>query len=471
MYKTLTSLLGSIADPVSAETRTILRKARNNLPRKFHTNNQFIGRQYAGCGATIGVMPRCDFACRGCYLNHDANRTPAEPVEGIKHQLRTIRDWLGESGNVQITDGEATLRPVAELVEIIRYAREIGLVPMLMTHGDSFRKSPQLLSRLVVEGGLSELSIHIDTTQRGRMGSQYRYAESEQSLAPLRDEFAEIIRAVRRETGKSLEVATTVTVTQDNIKEIPEIVRWVSNNADAFKMISFQPLAQVGRTDSELAGAGSVDKLWAQIAAGLNSDSGSDNQLVDQLAHFGHPDCTNFVQGLVVIQADNQPIFHPLFRPDDTRAINLLRQCFDRFGGVGFRLGSRWQKTSRAIGLLVRNPKFFLMSVIPFAWQYFATLHPQGPLHLLFLYLRAKVRINYLNIVSHHFMNRQETETPLGRERLDACVFKVPINGKLVSMCEVNALGIREQYYASIDSSNSSPKRNIRQTNIAISEA
>ena len=72
---------------------------------------------------------------------------------------------------MQLTDGEVTLRPADELIELIRYARAIGLVPMLMTHGEAFRRRPELLPRLMAEGGLSEISIHIDTTQRGRRGA------------------------------------------------------------------------------------------------------------------------------------------------------------------------------------------------------------------------------------------------------------------------------------------------------------
>jgi hypothetical protein len=47
-------------------------------------------------------------------------------------------------------------------------------------------------------------------------------------------------------------------------------------------------------------------------------------------------------------------------------------------------------------------------------------------------------------------MSRDELETPLGRERLAHCVFHVPVDGELVSMCEVNALGVRERYYAQL---------------------
>ncbi len=459
MYKTLISLLANLTDPVSVETREKLRRAKSKIPQKFHTDGQAIGQQYAGCGATIGTMPRCDFACRGCYLNASANGTPAESVEGIKKQLTTIRDWLGEGGNVQITDGEATLRPTEELVDIIQYATQIGLVPMLMTHGDSFRRSPGLLKHLVLVAGLSEVSIHIDTTQRGRSGKAYKHANSEHALMPLRDEFAEIIRRVRRETGKPLKAATTVTVTDNNIAQIPAIVRWLCQNADAFRLISFQPLAQVGRTDNKLGGVSSIEYLWSQIAVGLGNELKSSNSKNDHILSFGHPDCTRFSQGLVVKIGHQPPVFKPLFPLDDAKATVFINQFFDRFGGVSFRLGSRWQKIYRGLSCLGHDPKFVLFSLIPFAWRTIAALDPRGPLHLMLLWLGGKVRINYLNIVSHHFMSRPEIETSLGQERLHACVFKVPINGSLVSMCEVNALGIREQYYASLGRAESSSKR------------
>lgn len=214
--------------PVSNETRQLLQIAWERLPQRLRTSHQFLGRQYAGCGATIGAMPRCDFACRGCYLGIEANHIPALSVEELKRQLRRIRAWLGEGGNVQLTDGEVMLRPEAEVIELLQYARAIGLVPMLMTHGDMFRRRPELLKRLMAEGGLTEVSIHIDTTQRGRRGQAYKQATREEALLPLRDEFAAIIRRVRRETGLTLDAATTFTVTRENLVGVPAGDRMVS---------------------------------------------------------------------------------------------------------------------------------------------------------------------------------------------------------------------------------------------------
>ena len=61
---------------------------------------------------------------------------------------------------------------------------------------------------------------------------------------------------------------------------------------------------------------------------------------------------------------------------------------------------------------------------------------------------RGRVRINGFSVVSHHFMSREELASPIGQERLASCAFKVPVDGRMVSMCEVNAAGVREAFYA-----------------------
>jgi hypothetical protein len=47
-------------------------------------------------------------------------------------------------------------------------------------------------------------------------------------------------------------------------------------------------------------------------------------------------------------------------------------------------------------------------------------------------------------------MTRDELSTPLGRERVASCAFRVPLGGSMVSMCEVNALGLRDRFYQKI---------------------
>ena len=407
------------------EARAGLASTWKELPERFHGPTQFLGRQYVGCGATIGAMPQCDFSCAGCYLNARANQAKPTSVAELKDQLGRIRSWLGPAGNVQITDGEVTLRREAELIEVIAYARAIGLVPMLMTHGETFRRRPGLLERLMERSGLTEISIHIDILQRGRR-DEYARARTEADLDGLRTEFAHLIRAARARTGRRLEAASTVTVARKNLAGVAGVVGWFLGNADAFKMVSFQPLAQVGRTDPAQEGV-DPDELWLRIAEGTG-----DQELRRGEGWLGHPECSRFVQGLAV-RRRRGVAFVPLYRRDRPEEMRLLDELLQRLGGTSFRLDSRARALRRASRILLRHGGFVLLRLLP---------------HLVKLLSRAgSFKANYLCIVSHHFMSSGELATPKGQERLAACAFRVPVNGSLQPMCAVNALGLREAYY------------------------
>jgi hypothetical protein len=409
----------------TAEGRALLAAAWAALPPALRLPTQFLGRQYVGCGAVIGAMPRCDFTCTGCYLGADANHVRPRPLAEVTAQIDALRAWLGPAGNLQLTDGELTLRAEDDVVALIRHARTVGLVPMLMTHGETLRRKPGLLERLMLRGGLTEISIHVDTTMRGRR-DRFAGARTEAELDELRDEFADLVRSARRRTRRRLEAASTVTVTRHNLDAIPGIVRWFLCNADAFKMVSFQPLAAVGRTDRGLEGV-SAEALWARIAEGVG-----DPEIARGEGYLGHPACSRFVQGLVG-RRGGAPVFVPLYRRDRPADMALLAELTRRFGGTSFRLDDRRRALARGASIVARHGAFLARRVLPHAWR---VVRRSGTL-----------RPRYLCLVSHHFMSAAETMTPLGRERLAACAFRVPIDGRLESMCAVNALGLREAYY------------------------
>jgi hypothetical protein len=413
------------ANGEAAEARAVLAAAWSALPPELRLPTQFLGRHYAGCAATIGAMPRCDFTCSGCYLGRDANRARPRAVEEIDGQMRLVRSWLGPGGNLQITDGEVTLRPEAELIELLVGARARGLVPMVMTHGETFRRRPGLLERLMLRGGLTEVSFHVDTTMRGRRDG-WSAARTERELNGLREEFAAMVRRARRSTGRRLDAASTLTVTRDNLDEVPAVMRWFLSNADAFKMVSFQPLAAVGRTEAALRGVTAAE-LWERIASGA-----CNSELSLGEGYLGHPACSRFVQGLVG-RRDGQPVLVPLYRTDRPDEMRFLSELLDRLGGTSFRLRRRLPSLARAAGALARHAPFLLAHGVPHLWR---------------LARRARtLRRRYFCVVSHHFMSAAETATPLGQERLRACAFRVPIDGRLEPMCAVNALGLRDAFY------------------------
>ncbi|HZF67413.1 MAG TPA: radical SAM protein, partial [Gemmatirosa sp.] len=435
--------------PVGDEARRLLAANWDGLAPAMQVPQQMFGRQGNGCGATIGAMPRCDFACRGCYLGAEANRVPAESVEAVKAQMRRLRPVLGHAGNLQLTDGEVTLRPEAEVIELLRYAQSLGLIPMLMTHGDSFRRRPGLLERLMVDGGLAEVSIHVDTTQRGRLGERWRQATSEAELNPLREEFATMVRTAQRATGRVLRAATTMTVTRDNLDGVTDVVRWLASHADAFRLISFQPIAQVGRTEEGFGGGVSVEALWDRVAEGLGVEGGA-ARMARMGVWFGHEACNRMVNGVVVREAGAPPRYHALRDADDATDVRVVDGFLQRFGGVSFRLDSPAELVARCAGVARAAPRFVFGNLLPYARHWLRRVGGGSAARGAWRLATERATATPLVLVSHHFMSRAELETPLGRERLAHCVFHVPIDGELVSMCEVNALGVRERYYAQL---------------------
>jgi hypothetical protein len=432
-------------DPATAEKRAILEERWAGLDPALRLPGQGLGQKATGCGATIGIQPRCDFACTGCYLGREANDVPAMSTEAVLRQLDELRRWLGPKSNVQVTDGEVTLRPVEELTEILRYARSIGIVPMVMTHGDNLRRRPGLLERLMTEGCLTEVSIHIDITQRGRDG--YKAPKSELELMPLRDEFAAMIREARRRTGRPLRAAMTLTVTQDNLPQIADVVRWLVRNRDAFGLVSFQPLAQVGRTRKSQRGVTATD-LWHEVGR-ATSDFGLPLHGAGPM-HFGHTECTRFVPLLALERPGEEPRLFQGIR-DEPEDVAVMSEFFAHgLGGMAFRDDLPLEKAARFLGMVRTAPGW----VFGRARRWIdarARAEAGMPLSRLVLDgLRGRLRIDGLTVTSHHFMSPQELQTPVGQDRLAACVFRLPYKGEMVPMCQMNADGVRERFYAEI---------------------
>lgn len=451
------SFVEALRAPVLAESRALLQKNWRTLPLALQTPHQMFGRQGNGCGATIGAMPRCDFACRGCYLGEGANKIPAQAVEAIKAQMRTLRPVLGPAGNLQLTDGEVSLRPVEEVIELLQYARSLDLIPMLMTHGDTFRRNTGLLRRLVTEGNLTELSIHIDTTQRGRVGA-WRHATREAELNGLRAEFGAMLRQVRKDTGVPVRAATTMTVTPENIGGVADVVQWLQQHPDDFFMISFQPIAQVGRTEDGLGDSVDVEHLWREIARGLYGDDAPSSvaRLLSGQKWLGHPGCNRFVHGLFATRRTRTPepsvhaTFHPVRQQGDAVDERVVDGFLSRFGGLSFRRDRRAVACARALGVFLKDPQFVGRSLLPYARHWLRRFDGVSSWRALRDMLNGSLSVHGFLFVSHHFMSRAQLETPIGQERVAHCVFQVPIHGTLMSMCEVNAMGIREAYYADI---------------------
>ena len=421
---------------MSARGKERLTAARwDSLAPELRTPQQVAGRAYVACGATHGVMEACNYACTACYLSDLAQRTRPAPFEEVQQQLVTLREQLGPGGKVQITSGEVTLLPLERLGRIVAYAREIGLDPMVFTNGERFTDDPSYLERLVREYGLEKVSIHVDATQRGRRG--YRQGADETTLHAVRDHYAGMIRDVRRRTGRTLHAAHTVTVTADNLDDVPGIVAWMLDNVDAFRMVSFQPVAEVGRTRDRRDDGHDADDLWARVGHGVG------RRLNRHAMHFGHPDC-NIVCPLIVVSCGGRHAVIESVREGHRFDLWTMRRVIETFGGMR-RVGSSLRhRITRNVRAALSSPDLLAAAPVYALYRLWGERRWLPRLVLNLLRLRLP-QIRPLAIIVHRFMSPDELDTARGRERLEACTFKLPVDGQLVSMCTMNASGLRRE--------------------------
>jgi len=453
MFENLRNTLSEIRRPISVEKQQLLDDRWEQLPESLKTDWQVLGRHLVHCSYLLGPS-YCSFGCSHCYLPANANRVPLPTLDEMKAQIDANRRLQGPDTGIQITGGDVVDaywragRP-EELVEIVRYACDAGLVPMLMTHGQILLDNPEYFEQLVSRGGLRKVAIHIDVTQAGRPGFRIRSVRRESDLHPLRESFVDSILKVQRATGVQLSAALTVTVTERNLEGVSEILEWLAGDLrhlEAFGMVSFQTEADVGRTQMASA-AVRPESVMAAIESTYDIEFGKRNIWV------GDPDCSRFTTVLVRASDVSAPAAFKVMNliPDCPSTRRFLKKTLDVFGGVGSSGENRRRAAALRAGRLVRHPGWVL-SAIAFGLR--EITRGRAPFAFVLGYLTRSARP--LTIVMHNFMSTemiQEGGESVER-RLDACAFKgaVRSNGEWVSvpMCSMNALDRESLYEAKI---------------------
>lgn len=432
-----------LRNPVGEEKRALLRERWASLPPALQTPWQVVGRHHVHCGYTLGPS-YCAFGCSHCYLPSNANRVPLPSLDEMKAQIDANRRLLGRDGAIQITGGDVLdaywrADRADELIQVVRYANDAGVVPMVMTHGQKLLEHPDYLARLMVEGGLRKVAVHIDLTQAGRPGFPRKQLRTEADLHPLRSSFVALVQRARRETGRPLALAHTMTVTADNLEGVGEVVRWlVADRArlDVFRMLSLQPEADVGRTRMGDGPAASPEAVWQQVCDAVGTPLSRDN------LWFGDPQCSSMATMLV--RGHGKPVVDVI--PADSAGRAFWPVVLDVFRGVGSRGERDVEANVQRLALLARGPR-----VIPAAVRFAFHLLRRHGLGLVADALRGRVRP--FNVVMHNFMSAEEvrSNTDEVQQRLAACSFRGAVlrdgDWQAVPMCSMN-VDEREVHYA-----------------------
>lgn len=434
--------------PIAGEKNDLLKKRWKSLPPELKLPNQISGQHLTHCGFTLGAS-YCSFHCTHCYLPKNANQVPIPSLAQMKEQIDANRRMQGPGGGLQITGGDVAdaywrSGRADELVEVIRYATATGLVPMLMTHGQTLLEHPEFLEKLMVEGGLKQVAIHVDMTQAGRHGYPIGRVKSEADLHPIREAFTQLAIMLRAKTGQTLEFAHNCTVTERNIEFIPQIVGWMLEKPERshiWRMLSFQPEADTGRTLFSKHPV-TPTRVWEKLCEGTG------HALEKDATVFGHPDCNSWAPLLI---SRSTGASYPLVPRDDPGFRGILADFLKNVGGLSLVTDDHGTAPFRLAGVLTQNP---LLAARVF---FHATrLVVTGKIPWPFVRDLMRGEVHVLNVGMHNFMDAAQVKNadkdPVVRARLDACVFKGAVKNtetgeyEEVPMCSMNQQKWTEVY-------------------------
>lgn len=373
-----------------------LQVTRNRLG-DLNRPNQFLGsRNPIGC-VSLEISQRCNLDCSLCYLSENSQDVLDLPLPELFRRLEEIRRSFGVGTNVQISGGEPTLRKRPELVQLVRYARRLGLHPALFTNGIAC--SRDLLIELS-DNGLSDVAFHVDLTQH-RTG----YA-TEKDLNAVRLEYIERVR------GLPLMVIFNTTVFGDNFFEVPELVRFFIDHSDVVGLASFQIQADTGRGELRGRPGGiGLQTVREKINAGAGSVLPWDAILI------GHPKCHSYAPALAV----HDKAFGLADDPD------LITGFFKQFGHIQHdRRQSAGMIARTYFKAMMRQPGWLMRAmgrVLPKLWSMRKTLWA------------ARGRVRPISFFVQNFMHADH----LDPERIEACSFMVMTPDGPMSMCAHNA--------------------------------
>ena len=382
-----------------AELTRLLDAKLRSFDAPYVTPRQILGRRStAGCVA-LEITQRCNLDCTLCYLSDYSESVPDPPLDELKRKADNIKRLFGVQTNVQITGGDPTLRKRDELVEIVRYVASIGLNPALFTNG--IRASRDLLAELR-SVGLVDVAFHVDVTQE-RKGYT-----SELQLNEIRDEY------LARARGLGLAVIFNTTVCDENLDEIPDLVRYFVGKAGELGMCSFQMQADTGRGILHRRGVALTKQHMRQLI-----DDACGTKINWDHVLIGHPDCHNIGYALVVGGREVIDLF------DDPQIVERFLADFatvplDRSDVVRSALAV-------AHHIFTQKP----------AWLGFGH---KFALRLVGKLARAMIRTRSLHVgkLSFFMQNFQDADA-LDPARIKHCSFYVATRDGAISMCEHNA--------------------------------
>lgn len=158
----------------------------------------------------LALTYKCDNACGHCYL--PKGRMPAE-LSTAQWKQAIARIWEAGIPHLCFTGGEATLRP--DLVDLIAYAEETGLVTGLLTNGR--RMKDRKLVRAMVDAGLDHFQITLESVE----------PVVHDRMVGKKGAWRDTVAGIRNAVATPVYTITNTTITKLNAKGIEKTLAFI----------------------------------------------------------------------------------------------------------------------------------------------------------------------------------------------------------------------------------------------------
>ncbi|MEO0426495.1 MAG: radical SAM protein [Pseudomonadota bacterium] len=360
---------------------------------------QLAGRLFPIACVALEVTQRCNLDCTLCYLSDLAEVVPDVPLETLLARVDEIHARFGANTNIQVTGGDPTLRPIADLEVIVARIRVLGMRSALFTNG--IKADRGMLERLAA-AGLNDVSFHVDTTQNRRG------YDDEVSLNEVRAAYLD------RAAGLGLRVNFNTTLYAGNLGEIPALLRWFVAHARAINLVSFQMQAETGRGTA----GGRAESVTREGLVAMIDEATAGAADFDVFA-IGHRDC-NLHSSVLVAGGRQAPLYGDA---------GFFRALFAELAEEAARTGADWNDDRTTLGRALWS-----VARRPALWPGGLRALRASVLPLLPAILRGH-RPHRLSFFVHNFMAAEA----LDHARCESCVFMTMTEKGPLAMCAMNA--------------------------------
>ena len=166
----------------------------------------------------VEVSDICNIHCKGCYRSTLGGH---KSLEELKKEVLFMKEWRNVD-NITLAGGEPLIYP--HLFELCKFIRKQKLKVHILSNGLAL--TPELVRKLK-KAKVGSMTIHIDRNQKraDRDGEQ-----TDMDFCALRERFAKMIHKIH----PRLTLTFGLTIYNQNVNEIPDLVRWGIKNAKYF---------------------------------------------------------------------------------------------------------------------------------------------------------------------------------------------------------------------------------------------